>query len=91
MGSDRVRATDGETCRVTTGGMAYGPHAVAHHEGMVLFVRGAAPEEEVEVAIRERRRSFAYAQTLSVLRPSAARRPLLARIYRIAAGVRGNI
>ena len=74
MGSDRARVTDGETCRVTTGGMAYGPHAVARHEGMVLFVRGAAPEEEVEVAIHERRRSFAYAQTLSVLRPSAVRR-----------------
>jgi 23S rRNA (uracil1939-C5)-methyltransferase len=74
MAKDRARAADGETRRVTTGAMAYGPHAVARYGGLVLFVRGAAPDEQVEVAIRERRRRLAYAQTLSVLRPSAVRR-----------------
>jgi 23S rRNA (uracil1939-C5)-methyltransferase len=55
--------------------MAYGPHAVAHLEGKVVFVRGAAPDEEVEAVVREERRSFAYADTVAVVRASAARRP----------------
>jgi len=60
--------------RVTTRGMSYGPHAVADLNGKVLFVRGAAPAEEVEVSIREERRNFAYAEVVSVLRPSGVRR-----------------
>lgn len=59
---------------MTTLGMAYGPHAVARVDGKVLFVRGAAPDEEAEVVIREDRRNFAYADLVTVLRPSAARR-----------------
>lgn len=61
--------------RVTTGGMAYGPHAVARHDGKVLFVRGAAPDEDVDVVVREDRRTFAYADVVAVVRPSAVRRP----------------
>ena len=30
-----------------TRGMAYGPHAVAHRDGKVVFVRGAAPEQAI--------------------------------------------
>jgi len=67
-------ADDLPRLRVTTHDMAYGPHAVARHEGKVLFVRGAAPDEDVEVAVREARRTFAFADTLAVVRPSAARR-----------------
>lgn len=54
--------------------MAYGPHAVAHLDGKVVFVRGAAPEEEVEADLREEHRSFSYADTVEIVRPSAARR-----------------
>ena len=60
--------------RVTTGAMAYGPHAVARVDGKVLFVRGAAPDEELEVVVRETRERFAFADVAAVLRPSAARR-----------------
>jgi 23S rRNA (uracil1939-C5)-methyltransferase len=59
---------------LTTGEMAYGPHAVARHAGRVVFVRGAAPDEEVEAVIREEHRTFAFADTVAVLRPSAQRR-----------------
>lgn len=59
---------------VTTGEMAYGPHAVARADGKVLFVRGAAPDEEVEVAVREEKPRYAYADVVAVRRPSAARR-----------------
>lgn len=54
--------------------MAYGPHAVARRDGKVIFVRGAAPEEEVEITVREERRAFAFADVTAVLRPSADRR-----------------
>ncbi len=54
--------------------MAYGPHAIARHEGFVLFVRGAAPGERVEVLVRERQRSHAFADTIRVERSSASRR-----------------
>lgn len=60
--------------RVTTREMAYGPHAVAHDAGRVLFVRGAAPHEELEVVVREQHRTFGFADTVRVLRPSAERR-----------------
>ena len=59
---------------VTTGEMAYGPHAVARVEGKVVFVRGAAPHEEAEVLVREDRERYAFADLVSVRRPSAARR-----------------
>jgi len=61
--------------QVTTHEMAYGPHAVARLDGKVLFVRGAAPDELVEVRIRESRDRFAFADVVAVLRPSPARRP----------------
>lgn len=72
-----ARAVDterGDMLLVTTERMAYGPHAVARAAGKVLFVRGAAPGEELEVVITEERRSYAYADTLKVVRPSADRR-----------------
>lgn len=59
---------------VTTGEMAYGPHAVARADGKVLFVRGAAPDEEVEVTVREERPRYGYADVVAVRRPSAQRR-----------------
>lgn len=61
-------------CRVTTRGMAYGPHAVARLDGKVLFVRGAAPDEDVDVVVREPHPKFAYADVVEVVRPSAQRR-----------------
>jgi 23S rRNA (uracil1939-C5)-methyltransferase len=61
--------------RVTTGeAMAYGPHAVARRNGKVIFVRGGAPCEEAEIVVREDRGNYAYADLLTVLRPSPVRR-----------------
>lgn len=55
--------------------MAYGPHAVARHDGLVLFVRGAAPGERVEVRIHERRRNLAFAEVTRIERRSGERVP----------------
>jgi 23S rRNA (uracil1939-C5)-methyltransferase len=63
----------GARLRVVTQGMAYGPHAVARVDGLVVFVRGAAVDEEVEVEVRERRRSHAFADVVAVTRPSPRR------------------
>jgi 23S rRNA (uracil1939-C5)-methyltransferase len=54
--------------------MAYGPHAVGHLDGKVVFVRGAAPDEEVDAEVREERRTFSSADLVAVVRPSPQRR-----------------
>lgn len=63
-----------EPILLTTTDMAYGPHAVARHEGKVVFVRGAAPDEEVRAALREERRTHAFAEAVDIVRPSLQRR-----------------
>lgn len=63
----------GARLRLSTLEMAYGPHAVARADGLVVFVRGAAPREDVEVVIRERRRSHAFADVVAVVRSSPRR------------------
>lgn len=60
--------------RVRTRGMSYGPHAIGHADGKVIFIRGAAPDEEVEIVVREVRPRYAFADLRSVLVPSVARR-----------------
>jgi 23S rRNA (uracil1939-C5)-methyltransferase len=67
-------ADDAAPIRLTTGDMAYGPHAVARHEGKVVFVRGAAPGDVVDAVITEHRRAFAFADTVGVVEPSDQRR-----------------
>jgi len=59
---------------VTTGEMAYGAHAVARMNGKVVFVRGGAPHEEVEVAVREQHERYAFADVVAVQRASVDRR-----------------
>ena len=71
----RMTAPERPPVRLTTRDMAYGPHAVARLDGKVVFVRGAAPDEEVEAVIRDERRSHAFADVIAVVRPSAHRRP----------------
>ncbi len=54
--------------------LAYGPHGVARVDGKVWFVRGVAPGDLVEVAVREDRGSFAWADVVRVVEPGPARR-----------------
>ncbi len=64
----------GDRIIVETRDMAYGPHAVARYEGLVVFVRGAAPGECVEVRVRERKRNHAFADVVAIRRASEVRR-----------------
>lgn len=53
---------------------AYGGYSIARPEGMgVLFVRGALPGEVVSVRVAERKRDYAFADTVEVLSPSPHR------------------
>jgi 23S rRNA (uracil1939-C5)-methyltransferase len=56
-------------------GLTYGPHAIGRLDGKAIFVRGAAPDEDVEILLREDRGSFAYADVARILRASPDRRP----------------
>jgi len=64
------------THRVTISALSHGPHGIARidGDGKVLFVRGAVPGETVEVAVREDRGTYAFADVCRVLSPSAGRR-----------------
>lgn len=69
QGPARAAAT-----RLTLTELAAGGEAVGRRDdGMVVFVPGGAPGEQVEVRIEESRKGFARARLLRVLSPSADR------------------
>ena len=53
--------------------MAHGGRAIARLDGQVFFVADAYPTELVEAEITEQRKRHSFAQTVSVLEPSADR------------------
>src|SRR5690349_17045306 len=59
---------------VTIERLAYGAHGVARVGGKVVFVRGAAPGDVVEIDVTEDHGSYAYARVDRIVEPSALRR-----------------
>lgn len=70
---------------LVTGAPANGGSCVAHHEGRVVFVRYALPNERVRVRVTADRGSYWHAEVLEVIEPSADRVDSLCPI----AGVHG--
>lgn len=70
---------------LVTGAPANGGSCVAHHEGRVVFVRYALPNERVRVRVTADRGSYWHAEVLEVIEPSADRIDSLCPI----AGVHG--
>jgi 23S rRNA (uracil1939-C5)-methyltransferase len=52
-----------------------GGRMLARHEGQVIFVAGAIPDEQIRVRIERVSKQLAYAETIEVLVASADRRP----------------
>lgn len=60
---------------VRTGAIAHGGHVVARHEGQVIFVRHALPDETVRLEITEDSGRFLRADAVEVLEASPHRVP----------------
>jgi 23S rRNA (uracil1939-C5)-methyltransferase len=63
-----------DVIEVTTERLAYGGEAIAHYQGMTIFIHGAAPNERVRIRITEKRKSYARAMIEDILVPSTERR-----------------
>jgi 23S rRNA (uracil1939-C5)-methyltransferase len=64
----------GDRIEVKTERLAYGGEAVARHQGLAVFIQGAAPDETLRVRIIERKKSYARAVIEEIILPSSARR-----------------
>ena len=54
--------------------LAIGGNGVARHEGLVVFVPGAAPDEEVLAEVTLAKKNFLEAKILEIIKPSPFRR-----------------
>ncbi len=63
----------GDTVELEADTLAYGRDAVGRHDGVVVFLSGAAPGDRVRAQIDEVHRGFVHAHTTEVLAAGAAR------------------
>jgi tRNA/tmRNA/rRNA uracil-C5-methylase (TrmA/RlmC/RlmD family) len=63
----------GPELTLVTGAPANGGSCVAHHEGRVVFVRYALPDERVRVRVTADHGSYGHAEVIEVIEPSADR------------------
>ncbi len=74
------RPERGQELELAVDSLAYGGEGVARlgESGYVVFVAGAIPGDRVRAVVYKRKRNYAHARTLEVLRPSPERIPPLA-------------
>lgn len=65
--------TSGQLLEVTVERLAFGGQAVAHHEGIVVFVPFAAPGDRLRVEVTEREKTFVRARVVEILAPGPGR------------------
>ena len=75
-----------DVIEVKTERLAYGGEAVARYQGITVFVRGAAPGEEVRVRITASKKRYARARIEEVLIPSPFRRDPKCQYFGICGG-----
>lgn len=63
----------GTVLELDVGPVAHGGHCVARHEGQVVFVRHALPDEVVRAQVTEQTAKYLRADAVEVLRPSPHR------------------
>jgi len=71
--TEATRPRRGEELELRIDRLAYGGAGVARAEGYVVFVRGAVPGDRVRARVTKAKRSFAEADTVELLEPSAER------------------
>ncbi len=78
--SRAARPERGQELELKIDSLAYGGEGVARlgPAGYVVFVAGAVPGDRVRALVYKRKRTYAHARTLEVLRPSPERIPPLA-------------
>ena len=62
-----VRGAIGEPITLEVGSLDLEANGVAHHEGKVVFVRGALPGEQVRASVVRRKPRFEVAQATEVI------------------------
>jgi 23S rRNA (uracil1939-C5)-methyltransferase len=67
------RPRRGDELELAVDRLAYGGAGVARANGYVVFVRGAVPGDRVRARVTKAKRSFAEADTVEILEPSADR------------------
>ncbi len=70
-----ARPERGQELELTIDSLAYGGEGIARmgDHGYVVFVSGAVPGDRVRAVVYKRKRSYAHARTIEVLRPSPER------------------
>lgn len=67
-------SSQGQQLTVTIEKLAIGGSGIARHDGFVVFVPDSAPGDELLVEITTKKKNFAEAQILKILKPGPSRR-----------------
>jgi 23S rRNA (uracil1939-C5)-methyltransferase len=68
-----VSSTDEPVVPLTVERLTYGPDALAHADGQVVFVPFAAPGDRIRARVRQRTRGYLRADVVDVVEPGPAR------------------
>lgn len=67
-------SSQGQQLTVTIEKLAIGGSGIARHDGFVVFVPDAAPDDELLVEITTKKKNFAEARIVKILKPGPSRR-----------------